>query len=128
MLRKQNIIAMNNEQLKNKLEEITNESGHSIRKEVAQEALDYTSENIADFFSDLLEYGCVSGMISILVYYADTHAFFNKHYAEIEELRYEQEEMLGHALTPNGDLMNWYTWFAFEETAQLLANELGLNI
>lgn len=32
------------------------------------------------------------GMIGGLIYYTDTHAFFEKHYAEIQELKYEWEE------------------------------------
>lgn len=115
---------MKNKQLKKRLREILESSGTSIRKVVAESALDYTG-NIKGFFNDLAEHGCISGMVSQLVYYYDTHAFYNLHYAEIEELRYEYEENLGMELKPKGDLMNWYAWFAFEEVARLLYEEIS---
>ncbi len=65
-------------------------------------------------------------MISKLVWYTDTHVFFNKYYYEIEDLRYEYEDMLGEPLKPQHDLMNWYAWFAFEETARQIDDELEL--
>jgi len=43
------------------------------------------------FFNELLEHGCVSGLVGSLVYYSDTHTFFDKHYDEIETLREEFE-------------------------------------
>ncbi len=111
-----------------KLNDIIESEPSSIKAQVAQEALDYSSENIETFFLDLLQHGCQSGMIPSLIYYVDTHKFFDTHYGEIEELRYEFEEMLGESLKPNGDLKNWYAWLAFEETARKLADVLELDI
>lgn len=113
--------------LKEKLEDVIENEPNTIKACVAQEALDYGSDEIETFFSDLLQHGCVSGMISSLIYYTDTHKFFDTHYNEIEELRYEFEEILGSPLNSNGDLKNWYAWFAFEETARKLAGDLGLG-
>ena len=113
------------ETIKTKLEIMANEHTDSIKKEVAQEALAYDDHK--GFFSDLFRSGCVSGFISKLVWYNQTHAFFIKYYSEIEELRYDYEEMLGEPLKPQHDLMNWYAWFAFEETARQIANELELD-
>lgn len=108
--------------IKEKLEGIIENEPNTIKACVAQEAIDYGCEEIETFFSDLLQHGCQSGMISSLIYYVDTHKFFDTHYDEIEELRYEYEEMLGEALKPNGDLKNWYAWFAFEEIARKIFN------
>ena len=112
--------------LRNKLQQIVNESTNCIRKQVAIEALDYCS--IASFFEDLAHHGCSSGMVGSLVYYYDTHKFFDEHYDEIEEIRYEYEDSIGQAITPQGDLKNWYAWFGFEYVAYNLANELGLEV
>ena len=97
---------------------------------MAQEALDALDnyDDIKDWFSDLLQNGCVSGMISGLVYYHDTHEFYDNYYDDIENLRCEYEEMTGETLKPDNDLKNWYAWFAFEETARKLADELELDI
>lgn len=118
---------MKNEQLKQRLTTIIEEEPNSIRAEVAREALGYGSEDIVNFFSDLLQYGCQSGMVSGLIYYCDTHAFFDRYYDEIEDIRYELEESLGEPLKPNGDLKNGYAWLGFEETARLLTDELEIE-
>ena len=117
---------MNNKEIKKRLIEIANRKEENIQKQVAKEALSYSCENIRDFFIDLMKYGCVSGMISILIYYCDTHEFFNNHYDEIESLRTEYEESTGLVLNPEGDLMNWYSWFAFETVARNLAESFGI--
>ena len=111
--------------LKKQLLAIVNDQPNSLSAAVAQEALDYHC--ITDFFSDLLRYGCQRGMISSLIYYSDTRQFYDTHYDEIEDLRYELEQSLGEALKPDGDLKNWYAWFGFEETARKLADELGID-
>ncbi len=108
----------------------TLEQEHStLRAAVADEALHHWSDDPAVFFRDLMRCGCQSGFIGSLIYYADTHAFLDRHYDEIEELRQEMEESLGEPLRIKGDLKNWLAWFAFEETAFRMAREdLGLDL
>ena len=118
---------MGEKKLKKLLRTIANEETPSIKREVAKEALSYGG-GVESFFSDLLQHGCISGMVCSLVYYYDTHVFFNTHYREIEELRDEYEESTGEALNVQGDLMNFYAWFAFEETACKLACEMGIEV
>lgn len=117
---------MNTTEIKKRLIEMANSTDENIQKQVAKEALDYSSENISDFFNDVMKYGCISGMISILIYYCDTHQFFMDHYEEIESLRCEYEDLNGITLKPEGDLMNWYSWFAFETVARNLAESFGI--
>lgn len=117
---------MNNKELIKQLQEIANEQGLSIKKEVAQEFFNHSYNEVKDFFQDLQNNGCISGMVTGLIYYYDTHKFFNIHYAEIEDLRYDHEEMTETKLQAQDDLMNWYAWFSFEEVARKLAVELGL--
>ena len=97
---------------------------NSIKASVAQQALDY--HDISDFFTDIMQHGCKSGMITSLIYYSDTHAFFDKHYDVIEKIRDEVENNLGEPLVVDGDLKNSLAWFAFEETAYQMALNLGL--
>jgi len=110
--------------LKNILAE--NEPEQNLRYEVAKYILEdcETDEEIKTFFDDLLQHGCASGMVSSLIYYADTHAFYERHYNEIEELREELEESLGDPLKIKYDLKNFFAWLAFEETARKIAEEL----
>lgn len=119
---------MNSKQtkLKNRLQHIIDTHPHSLQAAVAVEALDY-GDDIATFFADLLSHGCQSGMIGTLIYYHDTHKFYDKYYEKIEELRYELEEAFGEPLKPQGDLKNWYAWLGFEETARKIADEFEIE-
>lgn len=112
--------------LKRKLQQAIINAPHSLWAAVASEALDCGYE-IETFFADLLHHGCQSGMIGTLIYYHDTHAFYDAHYQEIEELRYELEETFGEPLKPQGDLKNWYAWLAFEETARKIVDEFEIE-
>ncbi len=117
---------MSNKTLKNELHIIAQNQINNIEKAIALEALG--RDNIQDFFSDLLTYRCASGMISSLVYYANTHEFYNTHYYQIEDIRTEYEDNTGLTITVNGDLKNFFAWFSFEETAYRMAQELGLEV
>jgi len=85
-------------------------------------------DEIETFFSDLLNHGCQSGMISTLIYYSDTHKFYDEFYDEIEEIRDDLEESLGEVIKVKGDLKNFYAWLGFEEMTGSIADELELEI
>jgi hypothetical protein len=104
---------------------IIKENPVTLMAEVAEEALEH--DDIASFFSDLLSHGCQSGMVGKLIYYTDTHAFYDRYYDEIETLREEMETDFGEPLHPRGDLKNWYAWMAFEETARKMADSCGIE-
>ena len=106
------------------LHEVISVDPGSIKAAVANEALDYS--NPKSFFIDILQHGCKSGAVSSLIYYTDTHAFFDKYYDAIEQIRDDVESNLGEPLQVSGDLKNHLAWFAFEETAYRLALELEL--
>ncbi|MCK9372462.1 MAG: hypothetical protein M0P91_04635 [Sulfuricurvum sp.] len=95
-----------------------------------------------DFFEDLFRNGCISGMVSSLVYYTETQKFFKEHDEEINELVSETIDSIGcDSITgifgdkfDKSDFLcleqsnqNLLAWFGFEETARKLAQELGLD-
>lgn len=100
------------------------------------EALDYALdewenyENKKKIFDDVLDYGCISGMVDSLIYYSQTIPFFEKHKDEINGLLAELLDEIGEAspakLFKNWDYMdplatgannqNLLAWFGFEET------------
>ena len=76
--------------IKAQLQDLLGSEYDTLKREVIEEALDYeTDDEIRSFFTDLLAHGCISGMVGKLIYYTDTHAFYDKHYDKIEELRYD---------------------------------------
>ena len=112
-----------------------------LRYEVVKYALDYhnTDDEIKSFFSDLLNHGCVSGMINSLIYYSDTNKFYKKHENEIEELINNISDDFGYKTRAeavnslNGiketieQERNLLAWFGFEETARKISEEIELE-
>jgi len=116
---------LKNKEIKKALKEIIENEPASIKAYVATEALDYGA-SLKSFFHDVTSYGCVNGTVSSLIYYRDTHQFFDIYYEEIEELRREFEEATGVSLELKHDLKNQLAWFAFEQTAFQLAAEFDM--
>ena len=79
---------------------------------------------------DLQQYGCVSGMVSNLIYYDDTNKFYDEYREEINELLSETlnmtglsiNELFGKNFDSDDPLIldysnkNLLAWFGFEET------------
>lgn len=115
---------MSEELYREKLQAITENEPNTIKAFVSEEAIEH--DNITSFFNDLAQHGCISGMVGSLIYYNQTHQFFETYYDEIEELRSEYEEITGIPLNLNHDLKNTLSWFAFEYVAYQLAQELEI--
>ncbi|WP_417822374.1 hypothetical protein [Terasakiella sp.] len=107
------------------LDDIIQNYPHSMKAHIAQIIMDHDEPET--YLSDILNYGCISGCVSELVYYSDTHAFYDQYYYEIEELRQSFEEETGCAIEVQYDLKNFFAWFAFEHTAYQIANEAELD-
>ncbi|WP_417591408.1 hypothetical protein [Owenweeksia hongkongensis] len=120
-------MALTTEQIIPLLSEIIENNPNSIEAKVAIEARDY-HEDIPAFFTDLLQYGCVSGLVSSFIYTRHTHQFFDEHYIEIENIRCDLEESLVQPIQIKGELKNFFAWLAFEETARKIANDIGLEL
>lgn len=116
-----------NHQFRLALEKIRDKEPNTIRSYVAEEALEYTEDQPTSLFHDLARCGCKCGTVRDLIYYYDTRAFFDLYYEDIEWLREEYEESTGESIRIVGDLKNWLAWFAFEETAFQIANELEID-
>jgi predicted PP-loop superfamily ATPase len=104
-------------------------------------AEDYDA-GVAGFLDDLAQGGCQSGLVTELITYDQTGAFFAKHRREIGQLL-SQTLSEADARHPGELFRNWdkedplaqdYTnqnilaWFGFEETARRLAAKAGLEI
>lgn len=113
---------MNNRSIKRHLKSIISKSPNTIQAIAAKEALDYHCPKA--FLEDVTQYGCASGVVSRLIYYSDTHQFFDDHYEEINELRSDFEDETSTTLKIDGDLKNYLAWFAFESVCFKLLNEI----
>ncbi|MDC3413974.1 DUF7222 domain-containing protein [Terrihalobacillus insolitus] len=94
--------------------------GEGIIAEVANFIVESTDndEEAKVLLEDIVRFGCVSGAVGDMIYYSQTHQFFDEHYEEIEELREEFEFQVD----ADSDLKNTLAWFAYEVKAhELLA-------
>jgi hypothetical protein len=117
----------------------------AVVRSVKSHAKDYGSgsDAIKEYIKDVLRAGGQSGIISELIYYSDTTAWFKKYNSEISKLlRYSMEEF---GYDNPSDLFgsNWdkydpfandtqnqnlLAWFSYEETCREIGNRLGFDI
>ena len=101
--------------------------------EILEGMANMNSTTIEDEIINVLEYGCVSGIVNELIYYYQTEAFFNRHKDEINELAHElSEEIYGNKYSIYKNLQyecnkNTMAWLGFEETTRIIANELKIE-
>lgn len=62
-------------------------------------------------------------MVRSLIYYTDTHKFFDEYYEEIQDVLEEQEDYWLVFKWNGSDLKNQLAWLAFEEVARNIATE-----
>ena len=91
------------------------------------------NSTIEEEITNVLEYGCVSGIVSELIYYYQTEEFFNRHKEEINELAQElSEEIYGNKYSIYNNFQyecskNTMAWFGFEEMTRIIASELEIE-
>lgn len=98
-------------------------------------------EGNANYLKDVVEKGCVSGIVSRLIYYNDTTGFYEKHKQEINKLLTEVINEIGFSvdeLIKNWDItdplaldthnQNLLAWWAYETVAQQLYKRKCLQV
>ena len=117
---------------------ISKSSDNSLTKRVCR----YVSERWSEYdqkrylFTDVLDYGCISGSVRFLIYYRDTVNFYNKYKTEINALLYENMRDIGitslsgmfgdswdkeDPLAIDTHNQNLLAWFGFEEALRNIA-------
>lgn len=104
---------MTNNQLKNKLQAITNMQENSMQKTIANKLLDNSSYQII-FSLETIDIKHAVHFISPIMKTSDYHTFFDNHYSEIEELRLyiENDNNIKLNLQYNFDLKTQLSIFA----------------
>ena len=125
--------------LKN-IKELKQQSESPLYKRVCNYVIENWSqyENKKHLFTDVLHYGCQSGVVGFLIYYSDTVKFYKQYKDEINELLYEAMGSIGTSDPKQVFGNNWeewdplalevynqnmLAWFGFEETLR----NIGLN-
>lgn len=102
------------------LQEEKTKSDNKLTIAVIDDILNYneTDEEIINYLKDVINYGCVSGIVSSLIYYTDTEKFFDDFSNEILELLDVKKEEYG--LYEGQFNKNNLSWFAYEEICKQL--------
>jgi len=108
-------------ELKNLKDIASDTCRRSLFRLVASDALD--EENPMDYLRNDCEH-IIDGCVNRLIYYADTHAFFDKYYDDILSAVYANEVSTGEKISPDGEIKNWYAWFAYEYAAREIVIEI----
>ena len=73
------------------------------------------------FLEDVMNYGCISGTVSELIYFNETKDFFIKHMEEIFEIYNNVKDTLSSDFEVNA---NNLCWLAFEYMTSIIYNEI----
>ena len=98
-----------------------------LYKSVVGIALDHIDEyeDPTDYFRDIIEHGCVNGIVPELIYTYQAAAFVKKHLEDIFDLYNELKEELG-SLDMELDVNN-LAWLGFEETIRQIASDIEIE-
>ena len=91
---------------------------------VADDLLQQTTEDLSIHIKEILEYGCISGIVNSQIYYSDTKKFFQKYFEEIfEEIENNEYEYN----TKNLDF-NDLSWYGYESTVAKIYEYINKHI
>lgn len=127
--------------MKTKIKEYKAETNleQSVKDIIIDEIINLDDSEIERWFNDLFAYGCESVIVTSMIYYVDTLKFFNRHKEEINVLLSETLNQLGYEcpskifedkwnktdpLVMEITNQNLLAWFAFEETAGRMFDEI----
>lgn len=126
--------------MKNKIKGAETRLERAVQRWANERGEDYEN-GATGALADLFYGGCISGMVSGLIYYTDTVRFFATHRREISELLAEAvgdsgqqpAELFGDRwdsadpLAQETQNRNLLAWFGFEEAARRLADRNGID-
>lgn len=125
--------------IKKLLKEDKKNNKYSLKGYVLSSLLNIPEKEIKGFIGDVLKNGCVSGIVSELIYYKDTIKFYDKYENEIEDLISQNMDNLGidnrndfiKSLNGSSEDMtqqkNLLSWFAYEEVLRQINEEFKIN-
>ena len=96
---------------------------HSVGTDLIDSVSD--SEELEGHIKDILQHGCVSGIVSSQIYYKDTQNFFDKHQDQIFDMYNDLKSEFGDFMKEVNS--NNLSWLAYEETTRNIALDLGIE-
>ena len=87
---------------------------HDVAEIILNQVDGMNNEEILEYVAQIINYGCVSGIVPALMTYKDTDEFFNNHSDEILELLDNDKEEGILDMNEVEFNKNWLSWYAFE--------------
>ena len=97
---------------------------HEVVEILVDEVDGLNDNEILPAVEEIITYGCQSGIVSALITYKDTEAFFDRHVDEIFELVEDAKYMDLIDIKDFELSRNNLAWFAFETIAQEIYHEM----
>ena len=97
---------------------------HEVAEIIMDEVDGLDNNEIFPAVKEMVTYGCQSGIVSALITYKDTEAFFDRHVDEIFELVEDAKYMDLIDIKDFELSRNNLAWFAFETIAQEIYQEM----
>lgn len=120
----------------NHQEELTKDRSQANLAELKELVMQDARENGESYLSEVTQYGCQSGVVGRLIYYADTMRFYTDYHEAIAALLHELIEQTGcqpHQLFHDWDEtdplatdvhnQNLLAWFGYEQIASRLVSD-----
>ena len=107
-----------------------NQFNTKLEKRVINDLLNtgLTTEELKDHIKDIVQCGCISGIVPSLVYYSDTTRFFNCYRKEILSMLQDPDKNIYSEYTYLLDQKkysvsekNYLSWFAYDNTVIRIA-------
>ena len=107
-----------------------NQFNTKLEKRVINDLLNtgLTTEELKDHIKDIVQCGCINGIVSSLVYYSDTTRFFNCYRQEILTMLTDPDKNIYSEYTYLLDQKkysvsekNYLSWFAYDNTVIRIA-------
>ena len=99
---------------------------HEVVEIIMDEVDGLDNNEIFPAVKEIVTYGCQSGIVSALITYKDTEAFFDRHVDEIFELVEDAKYMDLIDIKDFELSRNNLAWFAFETIAQEIYQEMEI--
>ena len=107
-----------------------NQFNTKLEKRVISDLLNtgLSTEELKDHIKDIVQCGCISGIVLSLIYYSDTTKFFNGYRKEILSMRQDPDQNIYSEYTYLLDQKkysvsekNYLSWFAYDNTVIRIA-------
>ncbi len=116
---------MTNNELKNKLQTIANQSENSIEKYIAYDSLNFDENDCSTYIKNIITPNTSMGM-AMSFQYSDIDDFYNTHKNDIQKKQKEFGITSEDLSKFKGDNTYNLCWIVIEETATKMAKELKI--